>query len=131
MRRRCVRQTSIFSFDNMTIYKMLESTLNDRVKTKNLLFWGCRFHWFNLGLHTYTSAKTEQGVGPYIYDDFTNAVAIWCKGRPRGEGCVSLEINKYQQHLSSHFCLSLFQHSSIYSLGACFLYRSEGTVFPG
>lgn len=30
MRRRCIKQTSIFSFDNLTIYNLLESMLNDR-----------------------------------------------------------------------------------------------------
>lgn len=91
MRSRCDRQTSIF-FDNLTIYKLLESTLNDRVRTKNLLFWGCRFNLLNLGLHAYASAKTEQGAGTYISNNFKNAVATWCRGRPRDEGCVSLEI---------------------------------------
>lgn len=126
LRRRRFRQTSIFNFNNLTIYMLLESMQSEG---QNLLFWGCGFRQLSQDLNAYTRTKTST-YGLY-YDIFLECCCSLMQRKTKGlKLSKSGDFNKYQQHFSSNFWLSWFQHSSIYSLGACCLHRGKEIVLP-
>lgn len=83
MRRRRFRQTSIFSFNNLIIYMLLESTLNYTVRAKIYSVLRMQISPIESEATYASKCKKKKACRAYIFDIFKNAIATWCKERPR------------------------------------------------